>query len=60
MSANANMSDQDVAQHAAIKLLPDTIEPGRMPSGLSLTLEVSSLYERAAQYLEGLLKVSCE
>jgi hypothetical protein len=34
------------ALRAVINLLPDSIETGRMPSGLSLTLEVSWLYDR--------------
>lgn len=50
------MTDDEIAFRAAINLLRDSIESGRMPSGLSLPPDAADLHERAAKHLEGLLR----
>lgn len=46
------MADDEIALRAAINLLRDSVESGRMPSGESLTPAASALHERAAERLE--------
>lgn len=41
-----------IALTAAINLLRDSIESGKMPSGLPLTPDAAALHERAAGHLE--------
>jgi hypothetical protein len=49
------MTDDELALHAAINVLRDTIESGRMPSGQPLTPDAADLHERAARHLEAML-----
>jgi hypothetical protein len=49
-------TDDEIAFRAAIKVLPDTIESGRMPSGLALKPDAAALHEKAAQHLEDLVR----
>jgi hypothetical protein len=50
------MTDDEIALRAAINVLRDSIESGRMPSGQPLRPDAAGLHERAAQHLEGLLR----
>ncbi len=50
------MTDDEIAFRAAINVLRDTIESGRMPSGLPLAPDAVDLHERAAQHLEAMLR----
>jgi hypothetical protein len=50
------MTDDEIAFRAAINILRDSIESGRMPSGQPLRPDAAGLHERAAQHLEGLLR----
>jgi hypothetical protein len=50
------MTDTEIAFRAAINILPDSIESGRMPSGEPLRPDVAELHERAAEHLESLLR----
>lgn len=50
------MADDEIAFRAAINVLHDTIESGRMPSGLPLEPDAAALHERAARHLEALLR----
>jgi len=50
------MTDDELALRAAINVLRDTIESGRMPSGLPLEPDAADLHERAAQHLEVMLR----
>ncbi len=50
------MTETEIAFRAAINVLRDTIESGRMPSGLPLTPDAAALHERAAEHLEILLR----
>lgn len=52
------MSEDEIAFRAAINLLRDSIESGRMPSGEKLTSDSSALHQRAAEHLEALLRQS--
>jgi hypothetical protein len=54
------MTDDEIALRAAINILRDSIESGRMPSGLPLRPDAADLHERAAQHLEGLLRKAQE
>ena len=47
--------DTELALRAALNVLRDSIECGRMPSGLPLAPEAVDLHERTAQHLEALL-----
>jgi predicted Rossmann fold nucleotide-binding protein DprA/Smf involved in DNA uptake len=49
------VTDTELALRAAINVLRDTIESGRMPSRLKLTPETAALHERAARHLEAML-----
>jgi hypothetical protein len=51
-----NMTEDEIALHAAINVLPDSIESGRMPSGEPLVPDAAALHERAALHLETLLR----
>jgi hypothetical protein len=50
------MTDTEIALRAAINVLRDTIESGRMPSRLKLTPDAAALHERAARHLEAMLQ----
>lgn len=50
------MTDDEIAFRAAINILRDSIESGRMPSGLPLAPDTADLHERAARHLEDLLR----
>ena len=50
------MTEDELALRAAINVLRDTIESGRMPSGEPLTPDAAGLHERAAQDLEDMLR----
>lgn len=52
------MSEDEIAFRAAINLLRDSVESGRMPSGEKLTSDSSVLHQRAAEHLETLLRRS--
>lgn len=52
------MSEDEIAFRAAINLLRDSVESGRMPSGEKLTSDSSALHQRAAEHLETLLRRS--
>ena len=54
------MTDDEIALRAAINILRDSIESGRMPSGQPLRPDAAGLHERAAQHLEGLLRKTQE
>ena len=49
------MTDDEIALRAALNILRDSIESGRMPSGLALTNDAKLLHERAADHIERLL-----
>jgi hypothetical protein len=49
------MTDDEIASRAAINVLRDSIESGRMPSGLPLAPDAAALHERGAEHLEALL-----
>jgi len=51
------MSDHEIALRAALNLLRDSIECGRMPSGLPLTPDAVALHEDAVRHLEMMLGV---
>ncbi len=50
------MTDDEIAFRAAINILRDSIESGRMPSGLPLAPDAADLHERAAHHLEAMLR----
>lgn len=50
------MTDDELALHAAVNILRDSIESGRMPSGLPLEPDATELHERAARHLEMMLR----
>jgi hypothetical protein len=54
-SADAPMTDVEIAFRAAINVLRDTIESGRTPSGLPLEPDSAELHKQAASYLQILL-----
>lgn len=54
--ADIILSDEEIAFRAAINVLRDSIESGRMPSGQPLAPDAVALHERAAEHLEGLLR----
>lgn len=49
------MTDDEIALHAAINVLEDSIECGRMPSGLPLEPDVVKLHKLAVERLRGML-----
>jgi hypothetical protein len=49
------MSETEIAYHAAINVLRDTVESGRMPHGAKIDSDVSALHRRAADHLKSLL-----
>ena len=56
LMTDPTMTDAEIAFRAAINVLRDSIESGRMPSGLPLRPDAADLHERAARHLEGLLR----
>jgi hypothetical protein len=50
------MTETELALRAAINVLRDTIESGRMPSRMKLTPDAAALHERAARHLEAMLQ----
>jgi hypothetical protein len=50
------MTEDEIAFRAAINVLRDTIESGRMPSGQPLAPDAAELHARAADHLEKLLR----
>ncbi|AOH87095.1 hypothetical protein AWL63_23220 (plasmid) [Sphingomonas panacis] len=54
------MTDNEIAFRAAINLLRDSVESGKMPSGEKLTAESRALHERAAEHLEELLRSNAQ
>jgi hypothetical protein len=50
------MIDPQDALRAAINVLRDSVESGKMPSGIALWPRVSDLHARAANCLETMLK----
>jgi hypothetical protein len=50
------MTEDEIALHAAINVLRDSIESRRMPSGEPLSPDSVALHERAAQHLEAVLR----
>jgi hypothetical protein len=50
------MTEDELALRAAINVLRDTVESGRMPSGQPLAPDAADLHERAAQHLEAMLR----
>jgi hypothetical protein len=44
--------EDEIAFQAAINVLRDSVESGKMPSGMPLTPEASQVHERAVQRLE--------
>ena len=50
------MTEDQIALHAAINVLRDSIESRRTPSGEPLPPDSVALHERAAQHLEGVLR----
>jgi hypothetical protein len=51
-----NMTEDQIALHAAINVLRDSIESRRMPSREPLPPDSIALHERAAQHLEAVLR----
>jgi hypothetical protein len=51
-----SMTDDEIAFRAAINILRDSIESGRMPSGEPLAPDAAELHEIAARRLETLLR----
>lgn len=52
------MTDIEVALRAAVNVLRDSVESGKMPSGEPLTDDAKALHERAADQLEKLARAS--
>jgi hypothetical protein len=50
------MNEDEIALRAAINVLRDSIESGRMPSGEPLVPDAAALHERAALHLDLLLR----
>lgn len=50
------MTDDEIAFRAALNILRDSIESGRMPSGETLTADAKALHERAADHFEELIR----
>jgi hypothetical protein len=50
------MTETEIAYRAAINVLRDTIESGRMPSGIELSPDAAQLHTRAVEHLESLLR----
>jgi len=56
MSDDDFMTEDEITFRAAINVLRDSIESGRMPSGEPLAPDAAALHERAADHLETLLR----
>lgn len=54
------MTDDEIAFRAAINVLRDTLESGRMPSGLRLAPDAATLHEQAVRHVEALLRKARE
>ncbi len=52
------MTDDEIAFRAALNILRDSIESGRMPSGLPLEADAKVLHERAANHFEELIRAA--
>ncbi len=50
------MTEDEIAFRAAINILRDSVESGRMPSGEPLHPDAADLHRRAADHLETLLR----
>ena len=50
------MTEDEIAFRAAINILRDSVETGRMPSGEPLHPDAADLHRRAADHLEILLR----
>lgn len=50
------MTDDEIAFRAALNILRDSIESGRMPSGQTLTPEAKALHQQAADHFEELIR----
>jgi uncharacterized protein YeaC (DUF1315 family) len=50
------MTETEIAYRATINVLRDTIESGRMPSGIALSSEPAELHGRAVAYFESMLR----
>jgi hypothetical protein len=55
-SADDTMSPDELALRAALNVLRDSVEAGRMPSGLTLEPAARDMHERAIERLEPLLR----
>jgi hypothetical protein len=53
------MTETEIAYRAAINVLRDTIESGRMPSGIALSPDAAELHTRAVAHLEFMLHELC-
>lgn len=56
MSDDDAMTEDEIVFRAAINVLRDSIESGRMPSGLPLSPSAAELHAQAAERLETLLR----
>ncbi len=54
--SNDTMNMDEAALRAALNVLRDSVESGRMPSGLPLEPSARAMHERAIEHLEPLLK----
>lgn len=54
------MTEDEIAFRAALNILRDSIESGRMPSGLALTPEAKALHERAADHFDKLVAAQAD
>ncbi len=54
------MTDDEIAFRAALNILRDSIESGRMPSGLPLEPDAKTLHERAADHLDKLVSAQAD
>lgn len=54
------MTDDEIAFRAALNILRDSIESGRMPSGLPLEADAKALHERAADHLDKLVHAQAD
>lgn len=50
------MTDNEIAIRAAINILRDSVESGRMPSGEKLPPESSAVHAKAAEHFEAVLR----
>lgn len=56
-SRPTSMTDDEIAFRAALNILRDSIESGRMPSGQTLASDVKALHQRAADQFDKLVSV---